>query len=133
MSSSRLMERLVDFKMAVLRLNEALNTEPTNPLLYDAAIKRFEFTYEMAWKLLKVYLSYQGIAEAATPRETFKEAFAAGLITDGELWMDMIKDRNLTSHTYDEDEAVRIFTAIRRHYMTMFENLLKAVNRGIDQ
>lgn len=67
----------------------------------DILVKRFEFTYEMAWKALKRYLDYLGI-EAKAPRNVFKEAFSQGIIIDENVWLDMIEQRNLTSHIYDE-------------------------------
>jgi nucleotidyltransferase substrate binding protein (TIGR01987 family) len=79
-------------------------------------IERFEFTYELSWKLLKVYLSYSGIADVRTPREAFKEAFSVGLLNEGDVWIDMLEDRNLTSHTYDEAEARAIYRKVKSNY-----------------
>lgn len=67
----------------------------------DILVKRFEFTYEMAWKALKRYLEFLGIAVKA-PRMVFKEAFSQEIITNEDVWLDMIEQRNLTSHIYDE-------------------------------
>ena len=69
----------------------------------DLVVKRFEFTFEMSWKALKRYLSFLGI-EAKSPRVVFQEAYAQGIITDETIWLDMIEQRNLSSHIYDEFE-----------------------------
>jgi len=116
----RLNERAEDYCKAVLRLKEALDEDTSNPLLYDAVIQRFEFTYELAWKLMKSYLEYQGIALINSPRSTFKEAFAQGLILDGDIWIDMIEARNLTVHTYNEKMAKEIYDRVKDRYYSSF-------------
>lgn len=65
-------------------MKEAVSERSDNLLLYDGAIQRFEFTYEIAWKLLKAYLEYQGIVSISSPRAVFKEAFSVGLIENQE-------------------------------------------------
>lgn len=125
MDKTRLAQKYADYSKAVLRLREVLEAGTESDFIYDAAIQRFEFTYELGWKLLKAFMAYSGIAEVNTPREAFKEAFAAGLIHDGELWVEMITDRNLNSHTYDEATAVKIYSRVREKYFTIFEKLEK--------
>jgi nucleotidyltransferase substrate binding protein (TIGR01987 family) len=66
-------------------------------------VKRFEFTYEMSWKAIKRCLDYLGI-QCLSPRACFKEAYAQGLLKDEGIWLEMIEQRNLTSHVYDEAE-----------------------------
>ncbi len=75
-------DKFARFQKALLKLKEAVAQNTDNPLLYDGAIQRFEFTYELAWKLLKVYLEYQGIVGISSPRAVFKEAFSVCLIED---------------------------------------------------
>ncbi len=66
---------------------------------------------------MKYFLEYQGIEGAKSPRTTFREAYAFGLIKNGEDWIDMLNDRNLTSHTYDEESARKIYKKIKnKHY-----------------
>lgn len=103
-----------------MRLKEALEEDISNPLVYDEVIQRFEFTYELAWKLMKAYLEYEGIAAVNSPRAAFKEAFAAGLIFDGDVWIDMIDYRNLTAHTYNEERAKEIYNKVREKYFAQF-------------
>jgi nucleotidyltransferase substrate binding protein (TIGR01987 family) len=120
MNAERLKERLEEYRRAVVRLKEAVEEDESNPLIYDAVIQRFEFTYELAWKLIKAYLEYQGMAVVNLPRSAFKEAFAAGLIFDGDAWIDMISDRNLTAHTYNEERAREIYARVREKYLDRF-------------
>jgi nucleotidyltransferase substrate binding protein (TIGR01987 family) len=92
--------------------------------LKDAVIQRFEFSLELSWKAMKNYLNYQGILEATTPKQTMKEAFANGLIKNGETWINMLNDRNLTSHTYNQADADEIYKAIvEEYYEEMLSNL----------
>lgn len=87
-------------------------------ILRDATIQRFEFTFEAAWKALQMYLQYQGL-EANGPRQALKQAFAQGLIPtpeEADIWMDMLEDRNLTTHTYREELAEAIAANIRARY-----------------
>jgi nucleotidyltransferase substrate binding protein (TIGR01987 family) len=123
MNVGRLKEMIEEYRKAVLRLKEALDEDLSNPLVYDGVIQRFEFTYELAWKLIKAYLEYDGIASVNTPRSAFKEAFAAGLISDGDTWIGMIEDRNLTVHTYNEQMAKDIYCMIKQKYYTSFAAL----------
>lgn len=73
----------------------------------DLIVKRFEFTFEMSWKALKRYLEFLGL-EVKSPRGTFKEAYAQQIITAEDVWLDMIEQRNLSSHIYDESEIEEI-------------------------
>lgn len=120
MNVERLKERKKAYCQAVLRLKEALEEDISNPLIFDGVIQRFEFTYEMAWKLMKSYLEYEGLAAGDSPRSVFKEAFAAGLISAGEVWIDMIDARNLTVHTYNEKIAKKIYDKIKSKYYNAF-------------
>jgi nucleotidyltransferase substrate binding protein (TIGR01987 family) len=123
MPKSRLNHRYSNYSKAVSRLHELLQLKETNDYIYDAAIQRFEFTYELAWKLLKAYLEHTGITGVNSPRKAFKEAFASELIYDGDKWMDMLEDRNLTTHTYDEEQARAIYCRIQEYYIHLFIKL----------
>lgn len=78
----------------------------------DATIQRFEFTFELFWKLLKNFLNERGI-ELYYPKDVLREAFSSGLLEEEAVWLNMLKDRNLTSHSYDEDLADQIFSRIQ--------------------
>lgn len=86
------------------------------------SLKRFEFTYEKSWKCIKRYLDYIGI-ECHSPRGCFKEAFSQKVITDETIWIDLIEQRNLSGHVYDEEEIKGILGKID-DYKNAFEKLL---------
>lgn len=133
MEKNRLIQKLTDFKKAVSRLREVLQADPVNDFIYDASIQRFEFTYELSWKLLKGFLSYSGLADAATPREVFKVAFSVGILPEGQKWLDMLKDRNLTSHVYDEEMAIEIYVRIKDIYLGLFQALVEKIEKELIQ
>jgi nucleotidyltransferase substrate binding protein (TIGR01987 family) len=121
----RWLQRLSNFKRAFLRLKEAGDRSDLSELEQEGLIQRFEYTYELAWKTLKDFLEYQGYTNIAGSRDTFSQAFQRGIIKDGDAWMEMIKSRQLTSHTYDEEEAEEIVQIIIESYIPMFQSLLK--------
>ncbi len=131
MEKDRLIQKSSDFKNALTRLREVLDADPEQDFIYDAAIQRFEFTYELAWKLLKGFLSYSGITEAMTPREVFKEAFSVGVIHEGQKWIEMLKDRNLTSHVYDEEKAKEIYGHVKDIYFNLFKTLSEKIEKEL--
>ena len=94
------------FINVVDRFDEFKN-EGFEDVYLDLIVKRFEFTYEMSWKAVKRYLEFSGL-EAKSPRAVFKEAYAQQIITDEGIWLDMIEQRNLSSHVYDENEMNEI-------------------------
>ena len=106
MSKERFIERQAEVRNAAARLQEAVG-QPESSIVRDAVIQRFEFSFELVWKALKLYLEHQG-HECGGPRPTLKKAFADGLIAtpeEADVWLQMLEDRNLTSHAYDETLA----------------------------
>ena len=103
----------INFSKAVERFTQVLSEKADidksdfSEYYSDIAIKRFEFTYEMAWKTLKRYIAYIGL-DCKNPRSCFKEAFAQGLIENENIWLEMIEARNTSSHIYDEYEIQEI-------------------------
>lgn len=85
----------------------------------DATIQRFEFTIELFWKLLKAILEEQGVL-VVYPKDVLKEAYKGNLVDDEKIWISILKDRNLTSHTYDEALADEVFQRIRT-YIPVFK------------
>jgi len=84
-------------------------------------IQRFEFTFELAWKLMKSYAEYQGTdKEIMGSRDAIRWAFENKLIADSNIWMEMVKRRNDTSHTYDEDTASEVVLRIKDSYYQAF-------------
>ena len=93
-------------------------------IIKEGLIQRFEYTHELAWNVLKDFLENAGNNNIFGSKDATREAFAAGLISNGEVWMDMIKSRNKTSHIYNKETADDIFMKIVNHYHQEF-NLLK--------
>jgi nucleotidyltransferase substrate binding protein (TIGR01987 family) len=92
-------------------------------------IQAFEFTHELAWNVLKDYLESQGIQGVVGSKGATREAFKNSLIADGEVWMDMIKSRNQTSHTYNEETANEITEAILTRYCAQFSQFSTRFSR----
>ena len=99
------------FEKALGQLQKALEA-PKSEYTRDAVIQRFEFTYELAWKALKVYLATQDL-QVLSPKETLKVAYQQGLIADASVWSELHLKRNLTSHTYDEQLAEAIYDYLK--------------------
>lgn len=123
MKKKRVYEKLDDFQRACKRLDEATKLEPVNDIIFDGVIQRFEFTFELSWKLLKLHLEFTGIGELRSPRATIREAYAAGIIDNGDEWISMMEDRNKTSHIDDEEEAKIIYLKIVKKYNTLLNEL----------
>jgi nucleotidyltransferase substrate binding protein (TIGR01987 family) len=109
------------FEQVLKQLQKAL-AEPKLEYMRDAVIQRFEFTYELAWNMLKAYLKTQDI-EVLSPKETLKIAFQQGLLEDASAWSELHLKRNLTSHTYDEALAEAIYTYLETSGVILFEAL----------
>lgn len=123
----RFEERKEDLKKATNKLNEALRGDASD-LEIDGILHRFEFTFELAWKTMKDCLEEQGIVgKIGSPREIIKEAFSAGLIDNGEVWMDMMLSRNELSHLYDEETSRQIYIAIKNEYIHELEKLVESL------
>jgi len=122
MSKERFIERQAEVRNAAARLQEAV-AQTESSIVRDAVIQRFEFSFELVWKALKLYLERQG-HECGGPRPTLKKAFADGLIAtpeEADVWFQMLEDRNLTSHAYDEALATRIYQHVVRDYSALLE------------
>lgn len=97
--------------------------EIQNNLLKQGLIQSFEFTHELAWKVIKDYAEFQGNNSISGSRDAAREGFSMGLISNGEVWMEMIYSRNATSHTYNEDIAEGIYGKIISDYLQAFLEL----------
>jgi len=115
-----------DFERALKALEQAAN-EAESDLEIDGMIQRFEFTYELLWKLLKLYLEREGII-AKTPRECFKEAYRLGILMNEEQSLKMIDDRNMSVHLYDRVLSRDVFLRIKLHYIKTFREILTRIN-----
>lgn len=113
-------QRFVSYKMALAQLTKFIEKGELNELEEQGLIQAFEYTHELAWKLLKSFISSQGQNDIYGSRDATRTAFNLGLIEDGEVWMKMIKDRNRTSHTYNQAIAREIATSIAERYFNKF-------------
>ena len=116
-------QRFSNFTKALGQLNDFITHGELNRLEEQGLVKAFEYTYELAWNTLRDFLNHQGIEDLIGSRDTFRRAFAEGLIEDGHLWMSMITSRNRTSHTYNETTAQEIAEEIRVKYHPAFQQL----------
>lgn len=122
----RWQQRFQNFDRAIVLLREPIErgVETLSALEREGTVQRFEFAVELAWKTLKDYLEAQGqVVDPVTPRHVIKVAFAARILGDGQVWIDMLNHRNLLSHTYDESTFEQAVRAIRDRYMAALEAL----------
>ena len=123
MTTEELNLKFENYCRACEKLQMALTKDIAADDLYlDGVIQRFEFCFELSWKLMKAYLSFEGI-ESNSPRSSIRESFKIELITEAEEWLDMLEKRNLSSHTYDEGTAREIYQHIAQKYIFLLINL----------
>lgn len=129
-------QRFENFDRALCLLSNALadGQEKLSPLEQEGAAQRLEYTLELTWKCMKDYLEESGVSiNPSTPRQVIKEAFVAKIISDGQVWIDMLNHRNLLSHTYDftifEDAIratiARYLPALQSLHQFLFNELTK--------
>lgn len=122
----RWQQRLSNFRKALLQLDEAIELmswRSLSKLERQGVLHGFECSYELGWNTLKDFLVWQGIEGIVGSRDTIREAFSAGLIADGQGWMQMLIDRNRTSHTYNEETAEAILLNIRQQHHPLLKAL----------
>ena len=117
-------QRFQNFETAFAQLEQAVAKENVTPLEMAGVVQTFEFTFELAWKTLKDYLEEKKVS-ARFPKDVIKEAHMYELITDGEIWMDMLDKRNLMSHTYNETLAKVAYRLITGKYFQAIAHLLR--------
>lgn len=118
-------QRFQNFEKAYKRLSHAIDVvkkEPDNEVLTAGLIQTYEFTFELAWKTLKDYLELEGF-DVPSPRSTIRQAFQSGYIQNAEDWMQALNDRNLTTHTYDDQIATKVINDINQKYFFIIEEL----------
>jgi nucleotidyltransferase substrate binding protein (TIGR01987 family) len=117
--NARAIEHLLDdLGRSLERLGEALRVGAEGPLAVDGTIQRFEFTFELFWKVIRRLLARQGI-EANSPKTVLQQAYRLGWLEDEQKWLKLLEDRNLTSHTYRETLAREIYSRIPDHHAAM--------------
>ena len=129
----RWIQRFRNFNKAFLQLKRFIDKGDLNELEEQGLIKLFEYTYELGWNTLKDFFEYQGNNQLTGSRDAINEAFKTGIIKDGEGWMNMFKDRNRTSHTYNESTAKEIITNIFSNYFQLFTDLQIEMDKHLEE
>jgi len=132
----RWQQRFKHFQKALLQLDKAVELSRQRSLSdieQQGLIKAFEFTHELAWNVMKDYFEYQGNSTIMGSRDATREAFLRNLITDGEGWMEMIKSRNMTSHTYNQEIADEISEKVINQYFNLLQEFRFRVQDLIDE
>ena len=119
----RWIQRFDNFTKAVKQLTRFIDKGNLNEMEEQGLIQSFEYTYELAWNTLKDFFDDQGESNVMGSRDAFRLAFKRGLIEEGEVWMDMIRSRALTSHTYNEETAHEVIHSIRSGFHGEFVKL----------
>lgn len=123
-TDTRWRQRYANFQKALLQLDEAVAKEEYSNLERQGLIQCFEYTIELAWKTLQDLITAKGYDEKE-PKPVVKRAFQDGLIPDGNAWIEMLDSRNETTHTYNEDTALKVADKIRTKYYPLFNDLDK--------
>ena len=128
-----MLQKVENFCNAVARLQEAvdaLDQHPSDTVVRDGVIQRFEFTCELAWETTREFLLDQGFTELNSPKATMRKAFSYGLIDDEQAWIALLNARNQTSHIYDDATAQEIYSQIESEFVSLFDNLIEQLKRG---
>ena len=121
--------RMKSFRAAIKRLEEALSL-PTDSMVRDSSIKRFELCFELAWKVIQRFLRDRGL-DCRSPRDCFREAFTYGLFTEEAPWVQMVHDRNLSVHTYNEELANQLYSRLPG-YLPALQQLLGEMQPSVE-
>lgn len=128
----RWLQRFNNYRKALRKLGQAVDIvsekmdwgEEVDDLLQEGLIQRFEYTHELAWKVMKDYAEYQGYTDVKGSRDAFRKGLEMGIIDSG-AWMESIEDRNQTSHNYDDETANEIYEAVVEEYYPLFKKFEK--------
>ena len=117
-------QRFQNYEKAFKRLSRAIEvvkSAPDDDLLQSGLVQTYEYTFELAWKTLKDYLTLEGF-EVRSPRETIRQGFQSGYIMNGEDWLQVLADRNLTTHIYDNEIIIRVLNGIFERYFFLLQD-----------
>lgn len=129
-------QRFSNYQKALTQLQKFIDKGKLSELEMQGLIKVFEYTYELAWNTIKDFLEFSGQSGIYGSRDAIRKAFELGLIKKGESWMDMLKSRNTTSHTYNEEVAEEVCQAVFEVYFSLFKQLktkLESLRAGSSQ
>ena len=127
--------KFINLKKAFTRLKEVRDLyDGSNDIIRDSLIQRFEFTYELTHKTLKEFMKYLGITlDNSFPRTIYKKAYINNLISDDKLWINLLEDRNSTSHIYNEDMSNDIADRIAHKYVDAIEELVNNLEKILNE
>ncbi len=114
------------------KLEQQAADSPLGDLVRQGLIQSFEYTHELAWNVMKDYARYQGNPDVGGSRDATREALQLQLIANGTVWMEMIKSRNQSSHTYNRATAAAIYEQIRERYIDAFIAFEETMQRKLD-
>lgn len=126
----RWLQRFSNYNRALTQLKRFVDKNELNELEEQGLIKAFEYTYELAWNVIKDFYEEQGEQSIQGSKDAFRMAFQRGLIDDGESWMEMVENRKLTVHTYDEETAEEIASLIKSKYIKNFIALFVSLEKN---
>jgi nucleotidyltransferase substrate binding protein (TIGR01987 family) len=121
-------QRFSNYIKALNQLQKFIDKGDLNELEEQGLIQAFEFTHELAWNVMKDYFEYQGNTSITDSRDATREAFQRNLIVNGSQWMEMIKSRNQSSHTYNETTAHEIKEQVFNFYYDLFVEFKNKMN-----
>lgn len=121
-------QRFSNYIKALNQLQKFIDKGDLNELEEQGLIQAFEFTHELAWNVMKDYFEYQGNTSITGSRDATREAFQRNLIVNGSQWMEMIKSRNQSSHTYNETTAHEIREQVFNFYFDLFVEFKNKIN-----
>lgn len=113
-------------------MDKAVQQGDFNELERQGLIKAFEYSYELAWNTLRDFLINKGYTDVIGSKASFRLAFQLGIIENGNGWMEMVKSRKLTSHTYNLETAESVEEAIETNYHKMFKQLIERLELEIN-
>jgi len=131
MNEETLRDSLESLGNALDRFAEALAHPNPDEIVMDGTIQRFEFTFELFWKTLRRFLQREGV-DTASPKSTLRHAYRRGLLDREQLWLDMLEDRNRSSHVYNAEMARAIFTRLPVHYRELCDRFEHLKHRAAD-
>lgn len=126
-------QRFQNFEKALNHLADAMQINDPDIIQKAGIIQFFEMSYELAWNTIKDYLEEQGFADVKFPKTAIKKAFETGLIVNGDAWMQLLADRNLTAHTYDEGKATEVEKLIHNNYYPLLKELYNTFKQKQDE
>lgn len=127
----RWQQRFHNYEKAFLLLERALTIAAPTEVERGGIIQFYKMAFKLAWKFMKDYLEHQDYT-VNSPRDAIKLAFQANILTDGQLWMDALSDRNLTTHTYEEIKAIEVVAKIKSDYFPALQQLHRRMSTELN-